>query len=173
VSAVESTTSITALSCEPDGRDMLFGCQMTTTGDPHATAVLDLPQELLTEICRNLKLADLVNAGGICRLFRKVRIDCLERQCRERWPDLWSKANSAISSNPSLYWAKLIKMLEMRDDECTAVIAVHAALDAQGEISSRARAILVEWLLEVTFVSMAHFRALLLERRKKARPFVF
>ena len=132
------------------------------SGLPPFTHALSLPDDVWIEILARLPPADLPAALASCTELHRLAPFAWRALCLQRW-SAWS-AISSSAGVPIRDWKRQAEFFELRDREEAAVAATKmserrpaalagsapAAQPAAPAIGPRHRAILVEWLAEVS-----------------------
>ena len=104
-----------------------------------------MPDELLIEILSYLQDKDLGVALCASKRFSSCKEVIYMQACAKRWPG-WFK----VVQGSEVPWRRGYELLSLRERELTAVPLLSAILSKQTVVNARNRAVLTEWLAEVS-----------------------
>ena len=104
-----------------------------------------MPDELLIEMLSYLQDKDLGVALCASKRFSSCKEVIYMQACAKRWPG-WFK----VVRGSEVPWRRGYELLSLRERELTAVPLLSAILSRQTVVNARNRAVLTEWLAEVS-----------------------
>ena len=106
-----------------------------------------LPSELWVDIFSYLPAGDLARALGVCKSWASLGEAGWRAACFRRWPR-WSAL--AGVGDGEVAWRRLHELFQLREDDARGVPDVQRITSLQHTVTPRHRAILTEWLCEVS-----------------------
>ena len=110
-----------------------------------------LPDELLIEVLSNLSDRDLGAALCSSKRFSVLKEPIWRAVCAKRWPHWFP-----IISSTQVSWKRQAELLSLRERELLVQPNQQAIQKTQTVVTPSNRAVLAEWLAEVTFSTPVH-----------------
>ena len=110
-----------------------------------------VPVELWIQVLSHLPCREIAASATVCKAFAAVQQEVLREACVRRFPE-WAQASQAPAG---ANWKRLYDLFEQRERDHSAVATQTAVARTQSLVQAPHRAVLAEWLIEVSLAVQA------------------